>query len=109
GDLLHVDAELADVLRPVAARRQHEDRRVDARAVQAAHELVELILGPSLAELADHVGDAPRLRHATASSARPLPPPDPSPRAARAGAPGARAARRADAARARGPTRAPAG
>ena len=69
GDLLHDDAELADALRPVAAPRQHEHRRVDARAVQAADELVELILGPSLAELADHIGDPPRPGHATASSA----------------------------------------
>ena len=56
-DLLHGDAEGADRLDPPAAGGKHEHARREAPAVEMPEQLVELVLGAPLAELADDVRD----------------------------------------------------
>ncbi len=56
-DLLHRDAEGADRLDPPAAGRKHEHARREAPAVEMPEQLVELVLGAPLAEIADDVRD----------------------------------------------------
>src|SRR5204863_10180249 len=65
-DLLHRDTERTDRRRPVPSRRQHEHPRLEQAPVELTKQLVELVLGATLPELADHVGDAIRRgpRHA---------------------------------------------
>src|SRR5262249_38154768 len=57
-----VDAGVTEPPRPIAARREREHDRREARPVEAPNELVELILGAALPELADDVGDARGMR-----------------------------------------------
>src|SRR5262249_22170076 len=108
GDRLHRYPELTDAFRPVTACGEHEDRRVDALQIETAQELVELVLVAALAELADHIGHTPRRAHVMASSAPRSSCSAPSSRAVPGGVPGARAACRAGAARARWPRPSPA-
>src|SRR3989449_8009244 len=58
--LLHRDAEGADRLDPPAAGGKHEHARREAPAVEMPEQLVELVLGAPLGELADDVGDSIR-------------------------------------------------
>src|SRR2546422_9520862 len=82
--LLHRDAERADRLDPPSARGKHEHARREAPAVEMPEQLVELVLGASLAELTDDVSDTVRRGgHPTgrppAHCKRPAPAPRPPP------------------------------